>query len=103
MKPMNKQEAAFAYLVLQFNFVRPLEQTLNNLNDGIYEYGSQQAMNFLNETLQDCVNALLNALNINLECPTLEGTFSKENEQKFIKYFTLLKQKYQEYSDVIEL
>ena len=104
MKPMNnKQESAFAYLVLQFSFVRPLEKVLCNLNDGIYEYGSQQAMNFLNETLQDCVNALLNALNIDLECPALEGTFSKENEQKFIKYFTLLKQKYQEYSDVIEL
>lgn len=103
MKPMNKQEAAFAYLVLQFSFVRPLEQVLNNLNEGIYEYGSQQAMNFLNETLQDCVNTLLNALNIDLKCPAFEGTFSKENEQKFIKYFTLLKQKYQEYSDVIEL
>ena len=103
MKPMNKQEAAFTYLVLQFNFVRPLEKVLCNLSDGIYEYGSQQAMNFLNETLQECVNALLNALNIDLECPALEGTFSKENEQKFIKYFTLLKQKYQEYSDVIEL
>lgn len=104
MKPMNnKQEAAFAYLVLQFNFVRPLEQALCNLNDGIYEYGSQQDMKVLNETLQDCVNALLKALNIDLECPALDGTFSKENEQKFIKYFTLLKQKYQEYSDVIEL
>lgn len=104
MKPMNnKQEAAFAYLVLQFSFVRPLEQALRNLNEGIYEYGNQQDMKVLNETLQDCVNALLKALNINLECPALEGTFSKENEQKFIKYFTLLKQKYQEYSDVIEL
>ena len=104
MKPMNKkQDAAFAYLMLQFGFVRPLEQTLNNLNEGIYKYGSNQAMKVLNETLQDCVNCLLNALNIDLKCPALEGTFSKENEQKFIKYFTMLKQKYQEYSDVIEL
>ena len=103
MKPMNKQEAAFAYLVLQFSFVRPLEQMLRNLNEGIYEYGSQQDMKVLNETLQDCVNVLLKAFNINLECPALEGAFSKENEQKFIKYFTLLKLKYQEYSDVIVL
>nr|DAK37176.1 MAG TPA: hypothetical protein [Caudoviricetes sp.] len=103
MKPMNKQEASLAYLTLQFSFVRPLELVLRNLNEGIYEYGNQQDMNFLNETLQDCVNALLNTLNIDIECPALEGTFSKENEQKFIKYFTLLKQKYQEYSDVIEL
>lgn len=71
MKPMNKQEASLAYLTLQFSFVRPLELVLRNLNEGIYEYGNQQDMNFLNETLQDCVNALLNALNINLECPAL--------------------------------
>lgn len=82
MKPMNdKQEAAFAYLVLQFSFVRPIELVLRNLNEGIYEYGNQQDMNFLNETLQDCVNALLNALNINLECPPLRVPSQKKTNK----------------------
>ena len=34
MKPMNKQEAALAYLTLQFSFVRPLEKVLCNLKRG---------------------------------------------------------------------
>ena len=82
MKPMNdKQEAAFAYLVLQFSFVRPIELVLRNLNEGIYEYGNQQDMNFLNETLQDCLMPYLIPPIFTLNAPPLRVPSQKKTNK----------------------
>ena len=78
MNATDKKEELYLYLGLQIGFVKPIEQVLENLKEGVYEYGSNEAMNVLNEKLQNLTNCLLTALKINVKCPKIEGTFTKE-------------------------
>ena len=49
MTATDKKEELYLYLGLQIGFIKPIEQVLKNLKEGVYEYGSDEAMNILNE------------------------------------------------------
>lgn len=101
MKALNKQQETYLYLVLQFRFIKPIENMLENLNDGTYKYGDSQAMKTLNETLQECVNCLLECYNIKMSCPQVKGKLNRESKEQFIKYFNQLKEVYQDYANAL--
>lgn len=103
MTATDKKEELYLYLGLQIGFIKPIEQVLKNLKEGVYEYDSDEAMNILNEKLQNLTNCLLTALKINVKCPKIEGTFNKENEKKFIKYFSFLQEQYNNYSKILNV
>jgi hypothetical protein len=103
MTATDKKEELYLYLGLQIGFIKPIEQVLKNLKEGVYEYGSDEAMNILNEKLQNLTNSLLTALKVDVKCPKIEGTFTKENEKKFIKYFSFLQEQYNNYLNILNV
>ena len=96
MKSLSKKQETYLYLSLQFRFIKPIEKMIENLNSGTYQYGDNQAMKILNETLQESVNCLLECYNIKMSCPQIKGTLNKESKEQFIKYFNQLKEVYQD-------
>ena len=101
MRSLNNQQENYLYLALQFRFIKPIEKMLENLSDGTYQYGDNQAMKILNETMQECINCLLECYSIKVSCPQIKGELNKESKEQFIKYFNQLKEVYQDYANAL--
>ena len=90
MKALSKEQAMYYLLI-----INPINEILEGLNQNKF---NDNSILYLNQKLEIYTNNLLKILNINFRVgEKIEGKINDYNKQRFIKYFSFIKEQFTEF------